>query len=153
MAWTQEQKDAASKRMTEMHAAKKSADAKSRLRIGAGAKRDVLSLPDKDDGFNYRVVNDTGSRINNLIERGYEVVEDAQLGTSHVDGNNATNGAVSRDVGKGVTAYLMRQKDEFYKEDQSDKQREVDESEAAFRRKKVTKHETTDEFYGEVKIG
>jgi hypothetical protein len=150
--WTQEQKDAASAAAIARHAASKSADAKSRLRIGAGGKRDILSIPEQEDGYKYRVVNDSGSRIDNLKERGYEMVEDVQLGTSHVDGNNS-DGVVSRDVGKGTTAYLMRQKNEHYNEDKADKQALIDESEEAMRRKKVNSNESTDGTYGEVKIG
>ena len=151
--WTEEQKEAASKRMKEMHEAKKSADAKSRIRTPLGAKRDILSVQDPEEGYVYRIVNDTPGRINRFKEAGYELVEDAQLGTSHVDGNQASQGVVSKDVGKGVTAVVMRQRDEFYKEDQAEKQRKIDELENSMRKKKVNPNESTDGTYGEVKIG
>ena len=151
--WTEEQKEAASKRMKEMHEAKKSADAKARVRTPLGAKRDILSIQDPEEGYVYRIVNDTPGRINRFKEAGYELVEDAQLGTSHVDGNQASQGVVSKDVGKGVTAVVMRQRDEFYKEDQAEKQRKIDELENSMRKKKVNPNESTDGTYGEVKIG
>ena len=151
--WTKEQKEAASKRMTEMHEAKKSADAKARVRTPLGAKRDILSVQNPEEGYVYRIVNDTPGRINRFKEAGYELVEDAQLGTSHVDGNQASQGIVSKDVGKGVTAVVMRQRDEFYKEDQAEKQRKIDELENSMRKKKVNPNESTDGTYGEVKIG
>ena len=151
--WTEEQKEAASKRMKEMHEAKKSADAKARVRTPLGAKRDILSVQDPEEGYVYRIVNDTPGRINRFKEAGYELVEDAQLGTSHVDGNQASQGVVSKDVGKGVTAVVMRQRDEFYKEDQAEKQRKIDELENSMRKKKVNPNESTDGTYGEVKIG
>ena len=151
--WTKEQKEAASKRMTEMHEAKKSADAKARIRTPLGAKRDILSVQNPEEGYVYRIVNDTPGRINRFKEAGYELVEDAQLGTSHVDGNQASQGIVSKYVGKGVTAVVMRQRDEFYKEDQAEKQRKIDELENSMRKKKVNPNESTDGTYGEVKIG
>ena len=151
--WTKEQKEAASKRMTEMHEAKKLADAKARIRTPLGAKRDILSVQNPEEGYVYRIVNDTPGRINRFKEAGYELVEDAQLGTSHVDGNQASQGVVSKDVGKGVTAVVMRQREEFYKEDQAEKQRKVDELENSMRKKKVNPNESTDGTYGEVKIG
>ena len=151
--WTEEQKEAASKRMKEMHEAKKSADAKARVRTPLGAKRDILSVQNPEEGYVYRIVNDTPGRINRFKEAGYELVEDAQLGTSHVDGNQASQGVVSKDVGKGVTAVVMRQRDEFYKEDQAEKQRKIDELENSMRKKKVNPNESTDGTYGEVKIG
>ena len=151
--WTEEQKEAASKRMIEVHEAKKSADAKARIRTPLGTKRDILSVQNPEEGYVYRIVNDTPGRINRFKEAGYELVEDAQLGTSHVDGNQASQGIVSKDVGKGVTAVVMRQRDEFYKEDQAEKQRKIDELENSMRKKKVNPNESTDGTYGEVKIG
>lgn len=152
--WTDEQKAAASEAYKARAEGKKTSETRKRLRVGAGQKRDILSIPARDDGYRYRVVNDTGSRIENLKERGYDMVEDdIELGTSHVDGNSAYAGIVSRQVGKGVTAYLMRQKDEYFAEDKSDKARLVDETEESMMRKKVNSHESTDGTYGEVKIG
>lgn len=145
---------AMSEAIKERNKAKKSADAKSRIRIGAGGKRDILSLPKRDDGFKYRLRNDVKSEIADIKARGYEVVTDEmQIGTSHVDGNNSNSGVVTRDVGNGINGVLMRQKIEWYNEDKSDKQRSIDESEEAMVRKKVNPSESTDGSYGEVKIG
>ena len=152
MKWSKEQKKAASERMKEVHAAKKSADVKDRLRVPLGAKRDILNVQDTPEGYVDRIVNDVPGRIDRFKEAGYEIVEEAQLGTSHVDGNQATQGAVTKDVGKGVTAVLMRQREDFYKEDQAAKQAKIDEAENAMRRKKVNPNESTDGTYGEVKI-
>lgn len=152
--WSPERKLAASEAYEKRSKASKSADATSRIRIGAGDKRDVLSLPKCPEGYKQRVVNDIGGRVANLKERGYAMAEGSmQLGTSHVDGNNSNAGVVSRDVGKGVTAYVMLQKLEYYNEDKADKQKLVDDSEEAMRRKKVNSNESADGNYGEVKIG
>ena len=153
MAWTQEQKDAASMRMKKLNAAKKSADAKERIRVPIESKRDVLSVQNTPPGYVDRIVNDVPGRIDKFKAAGYEVVEDAQLGTSHVDGNQSSQGVVTKDVGKGVTAVVMRQREDFYKEDQKAKQDRIDEAENAMRKKKVNPNESTDGTYGEVKIG
>lgn len=151
--WTDEQKQAASERMRQMNEARKSKDASSRIRTPIGAKREILNVQDKEDGYVYRVVNDSPGRIKRFQEAGYELVEGASLGTSHADGTESTQGVTSRDVGKGMTAYVMRQRADWYEEDQKAKQGKVDEVENSMRRKKVNPNESTDGTYGEVKIG
>lgn len=150
--WTPEQKEAASKAFAERKAAQKSADTKDRIRTPLGAKRDILNVQDTPEGYVDRIVNDTEGRIERFKAAGYEFVPDASLGTDHVDGNQSNQGVVSRDVGKGVTAYLMRQKVEYYEEDQAKKQEVVDETEEGMR-KNVKPNESKDGTYGEVKIG
>ena len=151
--WTQEQRDAASERMKEMNQAKKSADTKDRIRHPIGAKRDVLTVQNPDKDYIYRIVNDNPGRINRFKEAGYELVENAVLGSSHADGSQANAGVVSKDVGKGVTAYVMRQRKDWYDQDQAAKQQRINEAEDGMRKKKVNPNESTDGTYGEVKIG
>lgn len=153
MEWTKAQKEAASKKMKEVHKAKKSSDAKDRVRTPLGAKRDILNVQNTPDGYVDRIVNDVPGRVDRFKAAGYEVVENAQLGTSHVDGNSSGQGASTKDVGKGVNAIVMRQREEFYEEDQAAKQAKIDETENAMRRKKVKSNESEDGTYGEVKIG
>ena len=145
--WTEEQKQAASERM------KAKTTGRSIDRTPIGAKRDVMNVTDTPDGFTDRWVNDDPGRIDTFKNAGYELVESATVGSDHADGTHADAGVVSKDVGKGVTAYLMRQKVDFYNEDQAEKQRLVDETEDALRKKKVKPHESTDGMYGEVTIG
>jgi len=151
--WTEEEKRLASIAYADRAAAKKSANAKGRIRINAGDKRDILSLGEAPPGYVRRVVNDTPGRIKGLQARGYELVEqEIQTGTPHVDGNQAYAGVTSREVGKGMTAYVMQQRDKFYQEDKADKQRLIDESEQSMVRDNKP-HETTDGSYGKIKIG
>lgn len=87
----------------------------------------------KDADFHYRFVNDTGSRIDNFQEAGYEFVSDPDLtlGDSRVlDPNDISSRkrVVSQD---GTISYLMRIKKEFYDEDQGAKSDRLDEQEAA----------------------
>jgi hypothetical protein len=151
--WTQDQKDAASKRMKEKNEAKKTAETRNKIRTPIGANRDITNVHDTPDGQVARWVNDDGGRIDKFIAAGYEFVESAEMGSSNVDGSHAQDGVVSKDMGKGVTAYLMNQNQEFYDEDQAEKQKIVDSTEDSMRKANVKKENSTDGTYGEVKIG
>jgi len=148
--WTPEQKEAASKRMRERHEANKTAEVKARIRTPIGAKRDITAVHDTPDGFVDRWVNDELGRVDKFKQAGYENVESAKVGSS--DDSHAENGVVSRDMGKGVTAYLMRQRVEDFNEDQAEKQKYVDSTEESMRKSKTNANESKDGTYGEVRI-
>ncbi len=151
--WTDEQKAAAKEAYAKRKVGEKSSEAGNRIRIPLGGKRDMLSVQDTPDGYVDRIVNDEPGRIEKFKQAGYVMVESAKLGTSHVDGSESEAGVVSKNVGKGVTAYVMRQSEVFYKEDQAAKQDRILEVENGMRRKNITANESTDGTYGEVKIG
>lgn len=103
---------------------------------------------DKDDSYHYRFVNDTGSRIHNFKQAGYEFVADTDIavGDSRViDASEfgSTKRVISND---GTTSYLMRIKKEFYNEDQAAKAEFISEQEAAM------KKEATQGYYGSIKM-
>ncbi len=150
--WTEEQKEAASKRMKEINVAKKSADASQRVRVPIGTNRDVTAVRTTPDGYTDRWVNDKPSRIERFKQAGYEHVESAQVGDVGVEGTHSENGVVSRDMGKGETAYLMRQRQDYFDEDQATKQRDIDKTVQSLRRDKIKSTESTDGSYGEVRI-
>lgn len=149
--WTEEQKREASERMKAKNESKKKSEVNSRIRVPVGANRDVTAVRTTPDGYIDRWVNDEPGRINLLKKAGYELVESAQVGDEGVDGTHSESGVVSRDMGKGVIAYLMRQRNEYYEEDQTEKQKIIDENEEIIRRNK--NDEKNDGRYGEVKIG
>lgn len=151
--WTPEQKDAASKRMKDRHAANKTAEVEARVRTPIGAKRDITTVLDTPEGYVDRWVNDEPGRVEKFKGAGYELVDKASVGTSNVDGTHAEDGVVSKDMGKGTTAYLMRQREDHFNEDQAEKQQYVDSTEESMRKRKINPHESTDGTYGEVKIG
>lgn len=151
--WTEEQKQAASERMKAKNESEKSGKVSARIRKPMGAKRDITAVHDTPKGFVDRWVNDDPGRIARFEEAGYETVETANVGSHQADDTHAEAGVVSKDMGKGVTAVLMRQREEYFHEDQAEKQRIVDETEDALRRKKVNPNESTDGMYGEVTIG
>ena len=103
---------------------------------------------DKDPGFEYRFVNDTGSRIQNFKAAGYEFVtgDDLIVGDNRV--SDATDlGSAKRVISNdGTTSYLMRIKKDWYKEDQASKAAALKEQEAA-----MTKEASTG-MYGKLNI-
>lgn len=87
-----------------------------------------LSVTNKDPNFVYRWVNDKDGRVAMFKEAGYEIVnpEDAGLDKSRLEGGMTVDNAVH--VGDGTKAVLMRQKKEFYEEDQAEKAKRVDQA-------------------------
>jgi len=148
--WTDEQRKAASDRMKAINETKKSAKVSQALRIPIGGSRNVTAVNDTPDGYVDRWVNDQPGRIERLKQAGYENVQAADVGDSGVDDTHAQAGVVSRDMGQGVTAYLMRQRKDYFMEDQKAKQLKVDETEDTIRRD--VKNKLNDGHYGGVTI-
>jgi hypothetical protein len=81
-------------------------------------------------------VNDIDDRVELLKERGWEVVPNAKVGAvgdRRVDNASAMGSSSHISVGAGVKAVVMRISEEWYKEDQSVKQAEIDALEATMR--------------------
>ena len=97
--------------------------------------RSVLGVRGKEPGYNYRVVNDVGDRIESFQARGYEIVEDqtVQIGDRRVAVPSKEGSPVQVSVGGGTKGYLMRIKDEWYKEDQATKEAELKELEKSMK--------------------
>lgn len=103
-------------------------------RAPIGGKRDILAVKGKDPNYQYRIVNDNESRIQDLKERGYEIVtHDVQVGDKRVGTPKQEGSPVQIDVKNGLKAYLMRIKREWFEEDKKAKALEVDRSEDAIR--------------------
>lgn len=101
---------------------------------------------EKDPNFHYRFVNDTGSRIQNFTEAGYELVVDQDMivGNSNavdITGLGSSKRVVSND---GTVSYLMRTKKEFFDEDQQAKAKRIDDLEASTK--------DTPGMYGSIKM-
>ena len=110
---------------------------KQRVRRTALSRRNVLTVEGKEPGFVYRVVNDTEDRVAEFQAMGYDVVNssDVRVGDKRVD-KAATEGSVKRiSVGQGKYGVVMRQKDEFYQEDQQVKLEYIAETERATKEK------------------
>lgn len=91
--------------------------------------RNRLSIKNKEEGYEYRIVNDVEDRVERLMEAGYEIVPADKAGTigdKRVDSPSSLGSASSISVGKGIRAVVMRQREDYYKEDQTAKQRQID---------------------------
>ncbi len=110
--------------------------------------RNVLTVSGKEPGYVYRIVNDAGDRIAQFQEAGYELVDastvkvgDRRLDVAKPDGSKAQVA-----VGGGQKAFVMRIREEWYKEDQVAKQEHVQELE------KSIKNQSGKADYGSVEI-
>lgn len=90
-------------------------------------KRDILSVKGKEPGYHYRIVNDVGDRVEALKEQGYELVEATSVRVGDKRVNNATpEGSHAQvAVGGGQKAFVMRQRQEWYDEDQKAKETQI----------------------------
>ena len=100
------------------------------------ANRSVLGIKGKEPGYVYRIVNDTGDRVASFQEQGYEIVTDSSItiGDRQVGKASADGSPVQVAVGNGIDGYLMRIKEEYYKEDQAYKEQKLSELEQSMRK-------------------
>jgi hypothetical protein len=100
----------------------------------------------KDPDFEYRFVNDTGSRLHVMQQAGYEFVTDADMvvGSSRVSDASDLGSNKSVVSNDGTTSYLMRIKKEFYNEDQAAKAAQIDEQD------KAMTQQATQGMYGKI---
>ena len=105
-------------------------------RTSINGTRNILKVEGKEPGYEYRVVNDDGDRVSQFQERGYEIVTDksVKVGDRRIANPTAEGSPVQVSVGGGQKAYIMRIKDEWYKEDQAAKQKEVDATVASMKK-------------------
>lgn len=86
-----------------------------------------LVIRGKEPDYVYRVVNDKDNRIGELTERGYEIVtHDAKVGEKRVGTPKKEGSPHQISVGLGMKGYLMRQRKEWYDEDQKAKLEDAD---------------------------
>ena len=103
-------------------------------RSRAGGPRNILTVTGKDPNYVYRWVNDTPGRVQWLKDIGCEVVTDeVQVGDVTVDSGSQVGSVVTKHVGGGLRAVLMRIPVEWYNEDQEAKQAEIDAVETSMR--------------------
>ena len=123
---------------------------KPKKRIPLG-KRNILTVTkdEKDPDYEYRFVNDKDGRVNMFRDAGWEVVDRAglQVGDPNAGVGNQVGSVVSKSVGKGNVAYLMKIKKELYEEDQEAKAQKIAEGEAGLKMEEDKKGR-----YGSVKI-
>lgn len=111
-------------------------------------QRNVLTVAGKDPNYVYRIVNDSGDRIQEFLDAGYELVQadSIRVGDKRVNAATAEGSVSQISVGQGQKAMVMRIKKEWYEEDQATKQIQVDQLEATIREKAL------DGTYGKLEI-
>lgn len=106
-----------------------------RKRIPVGGNRDILTVLGKDKNYVYRWVNDVDGRIQKFVAALYDHVymnEGVEVGAEDVKQGTNVGTIVSKSVGQGTTAYLMKIHKDYYEEDQAWKQaNKVDRAEEA----------------------
>lgn len=119
-----------------------------RVRRTPVGRRNVLTLSGKEPGFEYRFVNDTGDRVQQFLDAGYEFVEtkDVQVGDTRIGRPTGEGTSAQASVGGGMKAYAMRIREDWYAEDQAAKQAHIKALEDA------TKEKALDGTYGKLEI-
>ena len=94
-------------------------------------ERNILTVKGKEPGYIYRVVNDTGDRVQQLQDAGYELVDAStvQVGDKRINSTSPEGTHAQVSVGGGIKGYVMRIKQEWYDEDQAAKQARVNQLE------------------------
>lgn len=119
-----------------------------RVRRSPVGQRNVLTVAGKEAGYEYRFVNDSGDRVQEFLDNGWEIVKSnsVRVGDKRL-GNTSTEGTPAKaSVGGGMHAYVLRIREDWYKEDQAAKQAQVNATEAA------TREEALDGTYGKLEI-
>ena len=100
------------------------------------SQRNRLAIKNKEDGFIYRIVNDVDDRVELMQGQGYELCTNEQvgaIGNKRVDNTTSLGSTAHFSVGQGTKAVVMRIPDTWYKEDQENKQKEIDSVEASMK--------------------
>lgn len=115
-----------------------------RVRRNPLARRNVLTVVGKEDGYEYRIVNDKEDRVAEFTSQGYEIVSASkvQVGDKRVNKASPEGSPMQMSVGGGQKALVMRIRKDWYDEDQKAKQDYVAETE------RTTKQKALEGTYG-----
>lgn len=99
-------------------------------------QRNRLSIKNQEPGYVYRIVNDEDDRVERLQELGYEIAPKetvGAVGNKRVDDPSSLGTSKHFSVGRGMKAVVMRQRKEWYEQDQTAKQADIDALEATMK--------------------
>lgn len=104
-------------------------------RTSINGTRNKLTVRGKDPDYEYRHVLDIDGRVEDLSERGYEIVENKgiEVGDKRVASASSTGSVVATNSGDGRKLILMRIKKEYYEEDKKTKEAVVNATEEQLR--------------------
>lgn len=91
------------------------------------ANRNKITVTGLDnENFMYRWVNDTENRLQTFIEGGWVFVDKhgKEVGDGGVESSKVVGSALSKGMGGGITAFLMRIPKDLWKQDQDRKEKE-----------------------------
>jgi hypothetical protein len=94
--------------------------------------RNRVSVRNQDPDYVYRVVNDIDNRVEDLVDRGYEIVPQDKVirgGDKRVDDASALGSTSSISLGRGDRGVVMRIRKDWNAEDQATKAIRADELE------------------------
>lgn len=87
------------------------------VRANIGGRKNVLTCSKVEPGYVYRFVNDIDDNVLQKKELGYEFVDDpVKVGDKSANVASNIGRVISKPVGGGITAYLMRCKESAYNE-------------------------------------
>jgi len=119
-----------------------------RVRSPIDGRRNILTVKGLAPGMVGRWVDNTPERVDQLLDRGYEVVrEKVQVGDMSADNGSQMGSAITKRTGGGKESILMQIPEEWYNADQLEKQKIVDEREKA-----TISGEKASNYYGKVEV-
>lgn len=106
-------------------------------RVPLSGNRNIINVTGIDtDKWHLRWINDKDDRIIRAERGGWiKVTDEVNIGDRKVDDSDRKQSFVTKNMGAGVTAYLMKIKREWYEEDQAAKAAVINEKEAAMLKK------------------
>ena len=104
-------------------------------RTSINGVRNKLTVRGQDPDYVYRHVLDIDGRVEDLSERGYEIVENKgiEVGDKRVAAASNVGSVVTTNSGDGRKLILMRIKKEYYEEDKKTKEAVVNATEEQLR--------------------
>ena len=119
-----------------------------RVRSPIDGRRNILTVKGLAPGMVGRWVDNTPERVDQLLDRGYEVVrEKVQVGDMSADNGSQMGSAITKRTGGGKESILMQIPEEWYNADQLEKQKIVDEREKA-----TISGEKASNYYGKAEV-
>jgi hypothetical protein len=101
-----------------------------------------LSVSNKEEGREYRFVNDRDGRVEMFQQNGWiiEKAENHNIGDRRAESASVMGSAARVSVGQGDTSVLMSIDKEWYLEDQAEKHQRVDASEQSIKDTALKSH-------------
>lgn len=110
------------------------ASKRQKLRNAINGMRNVLKVQGGDPNYIYRWVNDVEGRVQQMKELGYEpVVHDVKVGDKRAGDATQAGSVVTKSVGGGTIAVLMRIHKDDWNEIRAIKSEQIDEGERAIK--------------------